>query len=122
MMKDTTNFIVRNALTYMDTHYNQKLTLTVVANAVYISKWHLSRLLNTHMQQNFSTILNCIRIEHAKELLMDPALNISEVAERTGYLDSAHFSRVFRSITGMSPKEYRNSKKTKTGLDFLKKS
>lgn len=44
----------------------------------------------------------------ARELLENPALRISEIAERVGYADTAHFSRVFKKLEGMSPGEWRN--------------
>ena len=40
--------------------------------------------------------------------LEDPALRISEIAERVGYADTAHFSRVFKKLEGVSPGEWRN--------------
>lgn len=108
-MKDVNNFIVKNALDYMERYYEQRLTLSIVAERIYVSKWHLSRTLNQCMQKNFSTILNTIRVEHAKVFLEEPSLCISDVAERTGFKDVAHFSKVFKKITGISPKQYRNS-------------
>ena len=102
------NFIVRNAIAYMEEHYQEKLLLSEVAEKVYVSQWHLSKLLNRENGQNFSEILNGIRIKKAEELLKDPALRISDIAEAVGFLEVAHFSRVFKKITGMSPGDYRN--------------
>ena len=56
-------------------------------------------------------ILNNIRIEKAKELLKDPSLRIGDIADMVGFLDMAHFSRVFKRQTGLSANEYRNSLK-----------
>ena len=53
-------------------------------------------------------ILNSIRIEKAKALLMDPSLKIGEIAELVGYADTAHFARTFKKLEGMSANEYRN--------------
>lgn len=101
-------FIVKNALTYIEENYNQKLKLSDVAEKTYVSQWHLSKLLNKHTGQNFSEILNSVRIEKAKELLKDPSLRIGDVAEIVGFLDIAHFSRVFKKQVGISANEYRN--------------
>ena len=46
--------------------------------------------------------------QKAEELLKDPALRIGDIAEAVGFLEVAHFSRVFKKITGMSPGDYRN--------------
>lgn len=103
------SFIVKNAMAYIEQNYTEKLKLVDVADQVYVSQWHLSKLLNRHTGQNFSEILNGIRIEKAKELLKDPALRIGDIAEAVGFLDMAHFSRVFKKQVGISANEYRNT-------------
>ncbi len=102
------SFIVNNALEYMKSHFAEKLRLVDVAEEVYVSQWHLSKLLNKITGQNFSEIMNSIRIEKATELLKDPQLRISDIAEQVGFVDLAHFSRVFKKVEGMSANEYRN--------------
>ena len=102
------SFIVKNAVEYMEKNYVSKLTLAEVADKCYVSQWHLSKLLNKHLNQNFSEILNGIRMKEAKKLLADPSLRIGEVAEMVGFVDMAHFSRVFKKLEGVSANEYRN--------------
>ncbi len=102
------SFIVNNAIKYIEQNYAHKLTLSEVAEKTYISQWHLSKLLNRHMGQNFSEILNHIRIKEAQKLLKDPSLRIGDIAEMVGFIDMAHFSRVFKKILGTSANEYRN--------------
>lgn len=104
------SFIVKNALAYIDKNYNKHLTLGDVAENTYVSQWHLSKLLNRHTGQNFSELLNHVRIEHAKELLRDPSLRIGNIAEEVGFVDIAHFSRVFKKMVGVSANEYRNKR------------
>lgn len=101
-------FIVKNALSYIEKNYAQKLTLNDVAEKTYVSQWHLSKLLNRHTGQGFSEILNHVRIEHAKQLLTDSSLRVGDVAEQVGFSDLAHFSRVFKKQEGVSANEYRN--------------
>ena len=107
---NASGFIVRNAIAYMEEHYQEKLTLNKVADQIYVSQWHLSKLLNKQEGKNFSEILNQIRINKAKELLKDPALRIVDIAEQVGFMDVAHFSRVFKKTAGVSPNEYRNTR------------
>lgn len=108
---EASSFLVTNALKYMEEHYREKLKLQDVADQVYVSQWHLSKLLNRYKGQSFSDILNNIRIEKAKELLKDPSLRIGDIADMVGFLDMAHFSRVFKRQTGLSANEFRNSLK-----------
>ena len=102
------SFIVKNALAYMEEHYKEKILLSEVADKIYVSQWHLSKLLNKETGQNFSEILNGIRIKKAQQLLKDPSLRISDIADEVGFLEVAHFSRVFKKVTGISANEYRN--------------
>ena len=89
---------------------SSKLLLSDVAEKTYVSQWHLSKLLNKETGQNFSEILNGVRIDKAKLLLKDPALRIGDIAEQVGFLDITHFSRVFKKLEGISANEYRNKK------------
>lgn len=104
------SFVVKNALQYIEEHYNEKITLTQVEEKTYVSQWHLSKLLNKEEGKNFSEILNCIRIRHAKELMKKPAYRLADIAELVGFTDVTHFSRVLKKNEGISANEYRNTK------------
>ena len=80
-----------------------------MAEKTYVSQWHLSKLLNRYTGQNFSEILNSVRINKAKEMLKDPSLRIGDIADDVGFLDMAHFSRVFKKQVGISANQYRNT-------------
>ena len=109
-MENAGSFIVKNAIAYMENHYSEHLSLNGVAEQIYVSQWHLSKLLNRLEQKSFSELLNQIRVSHAKELMNDPALRISDISEMVGFTDVAHFSRVFKKLEGISANEYRNRK------------
>lgn len=102
------NFIIKNAMAYIEDHYAEKLTLTEVAQSVYVSQWHLSKLISKNTELSFSELLNGVRIRHAKELLQDPALKIWEISEQVGFNDVTHFSRIFKKMENRSANEYRN--------------
>lgn len=108
--KSAGSFLVREAMQFMEQRFADKLTLQDVADQCYISQWHLSKLLNRHMEKSFYDLLNEIRIKKAQQLLTDPRLKIGDIGERVGYCDPGHFARTFKKITGMSAYEYRNSK------------
>lgn len=107
--EDPNSFVVRRARAYVMEHYAEHLSLQEVADQCYVSQWHLSKLLNKYTGQNFSELVNHVRMEKAKELLCDPSLRISDIAEEVGFLDMAHFSRVFKKLAGVSANEYRNT-------------
>ena len=103
------NFIIKNAIAYIEEHYAEKLTVTDVADKVYVSQWHLSKLIAKNTNQSFSDLLNGVRIAHAKELLKNPALKIWEISEAVGFADVTHFSRIFKKLENKSANEYRNT-------------
>ena len=103
------NFIVKSALNYMEQHYAEKLQLSDVAEHVFVSPWHLSKLINSVCGVSFSEVMNGIRIRHARELLKEPGLRIGDISEQVGFQDVAHFSRVFKKMSGMSPNDYRKT-------------
>ena len=104
---EASSFVVRAALSYMQSHCTEKLSLGDVADHVYVSQWHLSKLINKHTGQSFFDLLGSMRIERAKELLADPAMRVHDVAEQTGFADVAHFSKSFKRLVGKTPGEYR---------------
>lgn len=109
------SFIARQAQAYIADHCAQRLSLQDVADHCFVSQWHLSKLLNKHLGQPFYDLLNAERIRRAKELLETPSLRISEIAEAVGYADTAHFSRVFKKLEGISAGEWRNLHCGRTG-------
>ena len=105
------NHLVRAALAYIREHCSeQHLSLGEVADHVYVSQWHLSKLLNRETGQSFFDLLGSMRISRAKELLADASMRIQDVAEATGFSDVAHFSRSFKRFAGCTPGEYRNQR------------
>jgi len=101
--------ILRNALDYIHEHYSEQLTLNDVAEHVYVSPSYLSRMFKKELGKNFVDYLNGLRIEKAKELLMDPKYKTYEVAEIVGIPDAHYFSRLFKKYEGVSPTEYRDA-------------
>ena len=102
------NFIIKKAVQYIEQHYAEKLTLPDVADKVYVSQWHLSKLIAKNTGQSFSDLLNGVRIAKAKELLADPALKVWEVSDAVGFCGCDAFFPHFQKMENMSANEYRN--------------
>lgn len=100
-------FIAHAALRYIQQHYAERLTLNDVADHVFVSQWHLSKIINRHLRKSFLDIVNDVRVARAKEMLADPALRVGDVSLAVGYADVAHFSRTFKKLTGQTPMGYR---------------
>lgn len=104
---EASTFIVNAAMAYIQEHYTEHIRLSDVAESVYVSQWHLSKLINRHLNKSFFDILNELRVQEAKRLLPDPSLKVHEIADRVGFSDVAHFSKTFKRLVGRSPVEYR---------------
>ena len=85
---------------YLAANYQQKFSLTDVAARFYLSPYYLSRLFRRVTGQSIVDYINGRRIEAAQRLLESTDLNISAVAEQTGFASAAHFRRVFRETMG----------------------
>lgn len=100
---------VRQTLAYVDNHFREPVTLDDIAERIGMSRFHLSRLFNRHTGKSFRMYLNQKRIAAAKELMNTEDVNVSEAGFAVGYNDLSYFSRVFRSIEGISPSAFRKS-------------
>ncbi len=104
----TTAFLVSRALSYMKNNYFKDLDLKTISDSLFVSTWHLSKVLKKETGSTFVDILNDIRIEEAKKLLSDPKFKVYEIAEAVGFSDVPYFTKLFKKITGCTPLEFKN--------------
>ena len=98
--------IVR-AKQYIAEHQGEELSLGEVAKAVDTSTFYFCKLFKKATGLNFTDYVSRVRVEKAKNLLLNPNARVSEVAYEVGFQSLTHFNRVFRKIVGESPTEYR---------------
>ena len=94
--------------TYIDQHLAEPISLAELAEQVYLNPVYLSRAYKQITGQNLSKYIADRRLEKARSLLSNSNAKISEIAGRVGYESPAHFSRIFKKSTGMTPQEYRD--------------
>lgn len=105
--KDDESGIVERVLAYIDQNYNKDISLKELAeNVFFMNHTYLSHLIKKKTGKNYSSYLREVRIHHAKQLLSDPNLSITEVAGFSGYNDSSQFIQVFKKEVGVTPKKY----------------
>jgi YesN/AraC family two-component response regulator len=105
---DTPNYLAAKAIKFIKANYDKDLNLKTVADELYISTWHLSKLLKKETGETFINILNEIRIEKAKTLLHNPKYKVYQICELVGFNDVPYFSKLFKKHTNMTPTEYKN--------------
>lgn len=98
---------VVRAKQFIAEHQDETLSLGQVARAVNTSSFYFCKLFKKATGLNFTDYVSRVRIEKAKNLLLNPNHRISEVAFDVGFQSLTHFNRVFRKVVGESPTEYR---------------
>lgn len=98
---------ITRARKFIQDHQADDLSLAEVARAVNTSTIYFCKLFKKVTGLNFTEYLSQLRIEKAKNLLLNPNLRVSEIAYETGFQSLTHFNRVFRRIAGQSPTNYR---------------
>jgi len=100
--------VITRAKEYIQEHQTENLRLGHVAKAVNTSTFYFCKMFKKATGINFTDYLSRVRIEKAKNLLLNPNLRVSEIAFEVGFQSLTHFNRVFKKILGQSPTEYRN--------------
>lgn len=96
-----------NAISYIEDHYLEPLTLEEIAAKSGISSRHLNRIFQTYYQTTPIAYQNRLRLEHACTILKMTRLSIMEISNECGFTDSNYFTRQFTKAYGLSPKAYR---------------
>ncbi len=95
---------------YMSDHYRESISLGQAAEALYVNKYHLSRLFSGAMKMNFNDYLNSLRINAAVQLLDSTDLPVTKIAYEVGFGNVRTFNRAFLKQVGAPPRAYRNSR------------
>jgi YesN/AraC family two-component response regulator len=103
-----TGAIVKQASAFIQQNYGRSFSLEELSETIGVSKSYLSRIFKMDMGISLWDYLNRFRNQKAKELLLLTDVSITEIAAEVGYEDAGYFSRVFREISGCSPRAYRN--------------
>ena len=90
----------------IEQHGAAHVSIQQLAAAVHLSCGHLSRVFRRTTGVTLEQFLIRQRIELAKQALLDPRLNVAEVAERCGFCNPAHFASVFRKYVSCTPREF----------------
>lgn len=98
---------IRNSLRYIAEHASENISEAQVAEAAGLSQYYFSKLFNEYTEMSFPDYLSGIRVQNAINLLINEKLSITECAFMAGFQSTTRFNKVFREITGTTPREYR---------------
>ena len=101
---------VRQALAYIENNYfRPELAVSDVAGAAGVTAPHLASLFKEQLGQTVNRRINASKIASAKQLLQSELSPMTDIARRSGFTGLSVFSRKFRTVTGMSPNDFRKS-------------
>ena len=98
---------IQRIIEYIDHHYKEDLSRTILADMVYLSADHLARIFKKETGETLVKYITDKRINAAKELLSDTKTPIAQVASEVGYDNYSYFTKIFKEKTGFSPGDYR---------------
>ena len=103
--------MIRRAKAYITGHHADPIGLNEIASAMHVSTFYLCKMFKKATGMTFTDYLGRVRVEKAKNLLLNPHLRVSEIAYAVGFQSLTHFNRVFRELTGQSPTDFREKLK-----------
>lgn len=100
------SILVKKTIDYIEKSYADKVSLEEIAVKMKVSPEYISHLFTKEIGISFSDYLKKYRIDVAKRLMEKSNYKIYEIGERIGYKDPKYFYKMFKDVTGLSPKEY----------------
>ena len=103
---------------YVNDNLEKDISITSLSNYLNISKSHLSHMIKSKMGMNFTQYLHAERVEKAKTILKETNMAIKEISLNTGFKNQNYFNKIFKRLTGFTPKLYRECKKLKNNMNI----
>lgn len=98
---------VMGACAYINSHYQENLTLEEVAAVSGFSKYHFTRIFKQYMNMTFYEYLNSKRVKRAEELLYNQEMSVTDVAMNSGFSSLSAFNRTFKTLKNCAPSDFR---------------
>ncbi len=109
--EESRNKYVSEIKKYIHANYLSPIKISDIADKLNINRSHLYRVFKNEVGMNVEDYIINIRVNHAKTLLSTTSLSISAVANAVGYKNYSSFFKIFKNTTGITPNEYRTTKK-----------
>ncbi len=98
---------LKYVIDYVETHFNEKISLDLLASNLHISKYHLSHFIKQHMGISFQEYLNAVRLTHAISLLLSTDMSVLDIALESGFSDQKYLNALVRKRYGFTAKTLR---------------
>ncbi|MGM0126141.1 two-component system, response regulator YesN [Enterococcus sp. AZ194] len=98
---------IQKVLAILEKNYQEELTLKRISDELHLNVMYLGQLFKKETKRSFSQYLNQFRMEKAQYMLLHSEKNINEIADEIGYNNTTYFSKMFKKMYDVSPKEFR---------------
>lgn len=107
LQSDHQNDLSGRAMQYIRQNINSHLRIADIADALFISRGHLSQVFHAETGSTLAAYIKKSKVQEACHLIETTALSIVQISSRLSFSSQSHFTKVFREVIGMTPKEYR---------------
>lgn len=98
---------LKTAEEYIRENFSENLTLTKIADEVGVHPVHLARVFKRKYHLTIAEYIRRLRVESACRLLTHSDLKLSEISLETGFNDQSHFTKIFKTLMGKTPSEFK---------------
>lgn len=112
---------ILKAIELMEEHLSDRLPMEEIAAAVCLSRRQVERLFQTELETSPSRYYLQLRLERARLLVTQSAMQIVEIAVACGFVSASHFSKCYRQFHGISPQETRDQRQPSVQMPSLSK-
>lgn len=103
------DFYIKEALTFIEDNYHRDVSVEEIAAFCGLNRSYFGKVFRETMGESPQTFLLHYRMAKAAQLLKETRLSVGEIAQQVSYDNQLHFSRAFKNVHGVSPREYRQT-------------
>ena len=106
---------ITDVISYIHQNYQEDISIDQLAQMSYVSPYYLCREFKRYTNSTIIQYVNVTWVMNAQRMFMETNKNITEISRDTGFSNITHFNRVFKSVMGMTPSNFRKMYKTEAG-------
>lgn len=106
---EVSNAAFLGLIKFMGKSYAQDLSLNSVSKDLHMNPNYLGKVFKREMGMSFTKYLTDLRIQKAREYLLEGGISISDIAMKVGFNDYFYFLRIFKKVTGQTPSQFKNA-------------